>query len=185
VHLVWFALVIAGSLLVFKLPVIQVVLLGRVGEAFASTSNPLGAVGPAFQSGSIPRAAVVTFAISFLIGSLACITLPSILVPGSGILLAGVLAVVGGLMLAPVVQKLAVAMLPHSPALLLTGEGYIFATIFGLLIPIYIVRSSLGGNPLTRFGRALLLNLKAQFWIALVLAVAAIYEAMTVILMNH
>jgi hypothetical protein len=186
VHLVYFALVIGGSLLIFELPEVQVVLLGKVREAFATRNNPLGVAGQAYLSGSIPRAAVVTLLINFSLGSLACITLPSMVLPGSGVLLAILRAIAWGLILAPAVSTLALAMLPHSLTMLLEGEGYILAAFFGLLIPIYLVRpNKLGGNLLTRFGRALLLNLKAQFWIALVLAVAAVYEATEVILMNR
>ena len=184
VHLVYFGLVIGSSLLVYKLPDVQIILLGKVREAFTTKGNPLGFASDAYLSGSIPRAAAVTFAINFLLGSLAMITLPSILLPGIGVFLAGLRATAWGMILAPTTQSLAYAMLPHSGTMLLEGEGYILATIFGLLIPIHIVRSSLGGNALTRFGRILLLNLKANFWIALVLAVAAIYEATEVILMN-
>jgi hypothetical protein len=90
-----------------------------------------------------------------------------------------------GLLLAPTMEYLAYQMLPHSLTMVLEGEGYILAAFFGLLIPIHIFQSSLGGNPLTRFGRAILLNFKAQFWIALVLIVAAVYEATEVILMNR
>jgi hypothetical protein len=82
-------------------------------------------------------------------------------------------------------QALALGMLPHSLTMLLEGEGYILATIFGLLIPIHAVKRGLGGNVFSRFARAVVLNFKAQFWIALVLAVAAIYEATEVILMNR
>jgi hypothetical protein len=185
VHLVYFGLVIAGSLLVFNVPEAQVVLLGKVREALATKTNPLGVAGEAYLSGSIPRAAIVTFVVNFLLGSLAVITLPSIVFPGSGVLVAGVRALVWGLILAPVIQTLALGMLPHSVTMLLEGEGYILAALFGLLIPIHVVQRSLGGNLFTRFGRALLLNFKAQFWIALVLAVAAIYEATEVIMMNR
>jgi hypothetical protein len=185
VHVSYFALVIAGSLLVSQVPEVQVVLLGKVREALATKSNPLGIAAQAYQSGMIPRAAAVTFAVNFFLGSLAYITLPSILLPGSGVLLAGLRALAWGLILAPLAQTLAFTMLPHSLTLLLEGEGYILATLFGLLIPIYVVRRSQGGNPLTRFGRGILLNLKAQFWIAAVLAVAAIYEATEVILMSR
>jgi len=185
VHLVYFGLVIAGSLLIYELPDVQVILLGKIREALATKSNPLGFAADAYLSGSIPRAAALTFVINFLLGSLALITLPSILLPGSGVFVAGLRATAWGMILAPVMQSLAYAMLPHSGTMLLEGEGFILATVFGLLIPIHIVQSSLGGNPLTRFGRVLLLNLKANFWIALVLAVAAIYEATEVILMNR
>jgi hypothetical protein len=185
VHLVYFGLVIAGSLLIYKVPEAQVVLMGKVREALSTKSNPLGIAGEAYLSGNIPRAAAVTFGVNFFLGALAYITLPSILLPGSGILLAAVRALAWGLILAPVMQALAFAMLPHSLTMLLEGEGYILATLFGLLIPIHVVKRSLGGNVFTRFGRAVLLNLKSQFWIALVLAVAAIYEATEVILMSR
>ena len=185
VHLVYFALVMAGALLIYAVPVVQVVLLEKVHEALATKSNPLGIAGQAYLSGNIPRAAAVTLLVNYLLGSLAYITVPSMLLPGSGVLLASGRALAWGLILAPAMPTLAFAMLPHSLTLLLEGEGYILATFFGLIIPIYVLRRSLGGNPFTRFGRALLLNLKAQIWIALVLAMAAIYEATEVILMNR
>jgi hypothetical protein len=53
------------------------------------------------------------------------------------------------------------------------------------LIPIHILQSSLGGTPLSRFGRVLWLNVLANFWVAVVLVVAACYEATEVILMNR
>jgi hypothetical protein len=185
VHLAYFGLVIAGSLLVYTLADVQTVLLGKVGEALSTPTNPLGVAGAAYASGNIARAALVTFVVNFLLGSLAFITVPSILLPGIGVFLAGLRATMWGLLLAPAVGALAYGMLPHSVTMLLEGEGYILATFFGLLIPIHIFQSSLGGNPLTRFGRVLWLNFKANFWIALVLAVAAIYEATEVILINR
>ncbi len=184
VHVVYFGLVIAGSLLIYKLPEAQVVLLSKVRELVATKSTPLG-VAEAYQSGNIPRAAGVIFVFNYLLRSLAAITLPSIPLPGSGAFVAGLCALVWGMILAPATQSLAYGMMPHSGTILLEGEGYILATLFGLLIPIHIVKSSLGGNPLTRFGRVLLLNLKANVWIALLLAVAAIYEATELILMNR
>jgi hypothetical protein len=166
-------------------PDVQTVLLGKTREALATKNNLLGIAGEAYLSGNIARAAAVTFVVNFLLGALASITVPSVMVPGSGFLLASVRALLWGLLLAPTMQRLAFGMLPHSLTMLLEGEGYILATLFGLLIPIHAVKRSLGGNVLTRFGRVLLLNLKAQFWIALVLAVAAIYEATEVILMSQ
>jgi hypothetical protein len=185
VHLLYFGLAIAGSLITYEVADVQVVLLGKVREALATKGNPLGIAGEAYLSGNIPLAAAVTFVINFLLGSLAVITLPSILLPGSGVFVAFLRATAWGLILAPTTQSLAYAMLPHSGTMLLEGEGYILATLFGLLVPIHIVQSRLGGNPFTRFGRVLMLNFKANFWIAIVLAVAAIYEATEVILMNR
>jgi hypothetical protein len=185
VHLLYFGLAIGFSLHTYEIAEVQVVLLGKVREALTTKSNPLGIAGEAYLSGNIPLAAAVTFAINFLLGSLTVITLPSVLVPGVGAFVAGLFAAAWGLILAPATQTLAFSMLPHSGTMLLEGEGYILATIFGLLVPIHIVKRSLGGNLFTRFGRVLMLNFKANCWIALVLAVAAIYEATEVILMNR
>ena len=128
---------------------------------------------------------MTTFVINFFLGSLVMLTLPSMIVPGSGIFLAILRSTAWGLLLSPTIRVLAHSMLPHSGTMLLEGEGYILATLFGLLIPIHIVQSSLGGTPLSRWGRVLWLNVLANFWVAVVLAVAACYEATEVILMNR
>ena len=185
VHLVYFGLVIAGSLFVYNLPDVQTVLLSSVRDALSASSGPLASAARAYGSGSILRAAATTFVINFFLGSLLMLTAPSMIIPGSGIVVAGVRSIVWGLLLAPTIRVLAYSMLPHSGTMLLEGEGYILATLFGLLIPIHIVQSSLGGTPLSRFGRVLWLNIQANFWVAVVLAVAACYEATEVIMMSQ
>jgi len=185
VHLAYFGIVILGSVLIYQLPDVQTAFLSTVRDAISAKSGPLAAAGRAYGSGSIPRAALVTFVVNFFLGSLLCITLPSMLVPGLGILVATLRSLLWGLILAPTLVVLAFSMLPHSVTMLLEGEGYILATIFGMLIPIHIFQSSLGGNPLSRFGRVLLLNIQSLSLVALVLAVAACYEATEVILMNR
>ncbi len=185
VHVYYFGLVILGSMLVHAIPEVQTVLLSNVTNALSAESGPLAAASQAYESGNVLRAASVTFCVNFLVGSLLWITLPSIIVPGSGILLAAVRSIAWGLLFAPTLGSLASGMIPHSGTLLLEGEAYILATIFASLIPIRIVQSSLGGNPLSRFGRAILLNIQASFWVALVLAVAALYEAVEVIAMTR
>jgi hypothetical protein len=51
------------------------------------------------------------------------------------------------------------------------------------LIPVYLVQPSVGGSLLSRLRRALLLNVQACGLVALVLGVAAVYEAVEVIWM--
>jgi hypothetical protein len=185
VHLVYFGLVIAGSVLVYHFSDVQSVLLSNVRDALSASSGPLASAAKAYGSGSIPLAAVTTFVINFFLGSLLMLTLPSMLLPGVGIFMAALRSVLWGLLLAPTIRILAYTMLPHSGTMLLEGEGYILATLFGLLVPIHIVQSSLGGTPLSRFGRVLWLNVLANFWVAVVLVVAACYESTEVILMNR
>lgn len=130
-------------------------------------------------------AAAVTFLVNFLLGSLLWITLPSAVIPGAGCLLALFRAFLWGLLLAPTVMVLSMAMLPHSWTLLLEGEAYVLAAFFALLVPVYVVQESLGGGVFRRYGRALLINVKGNLVVAIVLAVAACYEAIEVILMSR
>jgi hypothetical protein len=185
VHLAYFGLVIVGSLLVSRLPEVQTILTSNVREALAASSGPLALAARAYESGNILRAAAVTFVINFFLGSLLVLTLPSVIIPGSGILMATIRALTWGLLFSPTIGELQYGMLAHSGTMLLEGEGYILATLFGLLIPIHIFQSSLGGTPLSRFGRVIWLNVLANFWVAAVLIIAAGYEATEVIWMSR
>ena len=101
----------------------------------------------------------------------------------------------------------------HVGTLLLEGEGYILAAFFALLIPIYLFGSSAPlqkaavsdswgleptadlselesaaseeqeAQPGSRFKHAVVLNSKANVLVAIVLVVAACYEAFEVITM--
>jgi hypothetical protein len=73
-------------------------------------------------------------------------------------------------------------MLPHSFTILLEGEGYVVASFFGLLVLVYLFRKAEGPSILGRYAKALLMNLRGNLLVAIVLAIAAIYEAIEVIL---
>jgi hypothetical protein len=183
VHLVYFGLVVAGSLLIYELPEVQAVLLSAVRGQIGGSSGPLAVAGRAYGSGSIPRAAAVTFLVNFFLGSLACITLPSVVLPGAGAVLAVIRASLWGLLLGPTTVVMAGLMIPHSGTMLLEGEGYILATVFALLVPVRLLETGSGGTVRGRFGRALLLNAQASVLVALILVVAACYEAAELIWM--
>jgi hypothetical protein len=183
VHVVYFGLVIAGSVLIYELPAVQTVLMGKLGEAVSTKNNVLGIAAAAYRTRNILLAAGVTFLVNFFGGSLAYITLPSVILFGAGLLLTLFRAIMWGVLFAPGIPGVASSMLPHSGTMLLEGAGYILAAFFAALIPIHTFSSRLGGNPLSRWGRALLLNLTGSFWVALVLVVAALYEATEVIWM--
>jgi hypothetical protein len=182
-HLVYFGLVLAASAVIYHFPELQMGMLSVVHGAVADPHNPLGVAGKAYDSQNIAWAAAVTFAVNFLLGSAAVITVPSLLVPGSGTLVAVLRATLWGLLLAPSFATLSLVMLPHAGTLLLEGEGYILAAFFGLLVPIYLFERDKGAALTSRYGRALLINLKAMTLVAVVLLAAACYEATEVILM--
>jgi hypothetical protein len=183
VHLVYFGLYFLAAVVVYQVPDLQTTLLSATQEGIGGGSGPLSLAGKAYLSGNIALAALVTVVINFFLGSVAMLTLPSCVIPGSGVLVALVRPVLWGFLLAPSSSVLARTMLAHSGTLLLEGEGYILATFFGLLIPVYLFRSDPALGLFARYRRGLVINLKGNVLVALVLLVAAVYEAFEVILM--
>jgi hypothetical protein len=181
-NLIYFATVLLFMLLAYAVPELQFCFLTSVSSQIEQGSGILGTAGEAYMSKNILRAAVTTFAINFPFGSLACITLPSIIIPGSGVLVAGLRSVLWGFILAPTFSVLSMMMVPHSLTLLLEGHGYVIAAFFGVLVPIYLFRTAEGPSAGVRYGRALLMNVRGNLLVIIVLAVAAIYEAIEVIL---
>ncbi len=202
-HIIYFGLYILMAALIRTVPALHTVLMTSVQQAFTG-EGPLAVAGAAYLSGNILWAAAVTFAVNFLLGTIVMITLPSLIIPGVGVLVAVFRATLWGLLLGPADVSLALGMIPHSGTLLLEGEGYILATFFAMLMPVILFGS---GRPALkpaeavdgefadppsepthettgrRFLRAIGLNLKGLLLVALVLAVAAIYEAAEVIWM--
>jgi hypothetical protein len=188
VHLTYFGLCLATAGLVYQAPDLWNAMQAVIRGALSGGDRTLEFAGKAYLSGNFAWAALVTFAINFFLGSLVFLTLPSCIIPGSGALAAAYRAALWGILLAPATLQQAYVMLPHSGTLLLEGEGYILATFFGLMLAVHVFRpDSLGLDPASnfssRYGRGLLLNLKGSLLVALVLAVAAIYEAVEVILL--
>jgi hypothetical protein len=182
VHLSYFALVLLFALLAYVVPEIQFCLLANVKAQVTGGSGPLAVAGRAYMSKDILRAAVTTFAINFPLGSVVCITVPSMIVPGAGALVGAARAMLWGFLLSPGFAALSRVMVAHSVTLLLEGEGYVLAIFFGLLIPVYMFGKAEGPTLAGRYGKALLINLTSSIIVAAVLAIAAAYEAIEVIL---
>ena len=180
-HVICFGTVIVLMLFAYQLPELQFSLLAGIKSQVGSGSGPLGVAGKAYLSKNILRAAVTTVVINFFLGSLAFITLPSLIVPGVGILVLGFRSLLWGLLLAPTFVNLSGMMLPHSLTVLLEGEGYIVAGFFAVLIPVYLFRKAEGPSVVKRYGRAVLMNLRCNLLVAIILMIAAIYEATEVI----
>jgi hypothetical protein len=181
-HGLIFGTLIVAAALVYLVPPVQDFLLAAIGQVIASGRGPLGVAGKAYLGGSIPWAAAVTLAVNFFIGSLAYITLSSIVIPGIGVVGTVFRGLMIGVLLAPSMLALSTSMLPHSLTVLVEMEAYVLAAFFAALIPIYIFRKAEGPTWWRRYGRALLLNLEANAVIFIMLAVVALYEATEVIL---
>ncbi|HEX4070982.1 MAG TPA: hypothetical protein VHX68_07430 [Planctomycetaceae bacterium] len=185
VHVGYFSLYLLAALLVFRAPDLRNALQAIIQSDISEGGGLLQKAGSAYRSGNVAWAALVTFGINFFVGSVLVLTLPSCVIPGSGILVAGFRAVLWGLILVPATLQQAFVMLPHSGTLLLEGEGYILAAFFGLMVPLSLRRRPADSDSAVPRGYrwAVLLNLKGCVLVAIVLAVAATYEATEVIAM--
>lgn len=181
-NLLYFGTVVLSMLIAYAATEFQFCLLAMIKSQVTGGSGPLALAGKAYMSKNVLVAALTTFAINFPLGSLLCLTLPSIIIPGSGALLAGLRATAWGLLLSPSFSGISGPMVPHSVTLLLEGHAYVIATFFAVLIPVYLFRKAEGPNVGIRYGRALLMNVRGNLLVIIVLAIAAIYEATEVIL---
>jgi hypothetical protein len=181
-HAVYFGLFLIGMLAIYEAPLLQDFLQAVISGQIENGSGPLGVAGKAYATRNVAVAAVVTLLINFFAGSLLVITLPSLIVPGIGVLMAVFRATMWGILLAPSYMVLAWGMIFHSGTLLLEGEGYLLATFFALLVPIYLFSPKEGENAGARYARAVLMNLKGNIIVFIMLAIAAAYEAIEVIM---
>lgn len=181
-HVAFFGAVIAFAAVAYAAPDVQGELVRDVHNSIHSGEGPLGMAGEAYLSRNIAYAAAVTLGVNFVLGSLLSITVPSMIIPAAGLLVAGIRAVVWGLVVSPTFPELMRPMVPHSFTLLLEGEAYILAGFFAVMVPVYLWRKGQGGFA-RRYGKAAVLNVKGNVVVLIVLAVAAIYEAIEVIAM--
>ena len=181
---IYYGLVVLGMMYAaFVDPTLQEQLLTEIASGFIN--GPLATVGGAYLGGNVLAATVLTFVVNLLGGSLLAITLPSLLLPFVGLVMGGWRAVLWGLALAPTSPELAFVMIPHSVVLLLEGQAYILA-----MLAVYIhgksflLPRSLGlTSHILGYVAGLKLSARLYLLVVIVLAVAAIYEALEVILM--
>jgi hypothetical protein len=176
----YYGLVIAAMFFVSTQPELQRSLLETINVSYNQT---LPSVVQAYESRNFLLAAGLTFVINFTLSSLVAITLPNMVVPFWGFFIGLVRAITWGLILAPTQPVLAMAMIPHYLTLILEGQGYILAMFAAYVHWRAVLKpESVGAATrwsaykigLGRTGRIYLL-------VALVLAIAAVYEAFEVI----
>lgn len=93
------------------------------------------------QVGNVPLAAFLTFIINLTVGSFLTITLPSLIVPFSGLALMVARAVEWGLIFAPVKGKDVI--LPHLFTLAIEGQPYVLASLGSWIHGRHLVRQLL------------------------------------------
>ncbi len=180
-HVLVFGGFIACGVAAHYQPELQARLSGTVVQIASRSDNPLGIAAVAYKTRSVLVAAAVTLAGNFLYGTVLVVTLPSLIVPGIGVLIVLMRACGVGLILAPTSARLMHVMAWHSATVLVEMEAYILAAFFALLVLVYLVRPRYGEAGSERYLKASVLNLKGALLVLVLLAAAALYEAPEVI----
>jgi hypothetical protein len=183
INVLYYGLVIVCMIYVAFNQELQQSLMNEIGAAFMT--GPLAFVGQAYVNAQVFIAILATFLVNLLIGSFASVTLPSLIIPFSGLLIGIYRAILWGLLLSPANPDLRFVMIPHSITLIIEGQAYILTMLAAyiqgraFLWPKSVglesrVKGYLEG--LKRTGELYLL-------IILTLAIAAIYEVVEVVIM--
>jgi hypothetical protein len=175
----YFGLVILGALIALAFPQAQQYLLGMTTAGL--NAGPLSALTGAYLSGNVLYAAAMTFATNLLVGTLAVITIPSLVIPIWAPFMGMVRALMWGLMLVvPVPGVLPLeSVLPHYLTILIEGEAYVVA-IFACLRQVKVLMKLGSIPPEQRFKAywgSIVDNVKLLPVVVILLAVAALYEA--------
>ena len=180
-NLIYYGLVTGGMIFVVFRPSVQQFLLEAVGSAFIE--GPLSVVGSAYAGGQVLVAIVLTFIVNLVLGSVLCITVPSLLMPFIGIVIGGLRAVLWGLLLSPGMPELRMAMIPHSATLVLEGQAYILAMLGVYIHGRAFLWPDTAGVASRRqaYLEGVRHTLRLYVLVAIMLAVAAVYEAIEVI----
>lgn len=182
-NVVYYALVAVCMVYVAFNQELQTSLMNEIGAGFMT--GPLSFVGQAYVNTQVFTAILATFFVNLILGSFASVTLPSLVIPFSGILVGIYRAILWGLLLSPANSDLRMVMIPHSITLILEGQAYILTMLAAyiqgraFLWPKNVgLESRAKGylEGLKRTGKLYLL-------IILTLAIAAIYEVIEVIIM--
>ena len=181
INVTYYGLVVVAMVFVSFFPELQEALIHTAARSFAE--EPMAGVAEAYLGGHVLRAISLTFLFNFFLGTLLVLFAPSMLIPFAGLFMGVVRAILWGLLLAPTTPELRITMIPHSGTLILEGQGYIIALLaVWVLGRAFVSPSSVGASSWTG---AYLHGLKRSASLlslaAVVLLIAAIYEALTLI----
>ena len=182
-NIVYYALVAVCMVYVAFNQELQTSLMNEIGAGFMT--GPLSFVGQAYVNTQVFTAILATFFVNLLLGSFASVTLPSLIIPFSGILVGIYRAILWGLLLSPANPDLRLVMILHSITLILEGQAYILTMLAAYIQGrAFLWPKSVGLESRAKgYLEGLKRTGKLYLLIILTLAIAAIYEVIEVIIM--
>ncbi|HSK83657.1 MAG TPA: hypothetical protein VK902_09710 [Rubrobacter sp.] len=179
-NLIYYGLIAGGMVYVAFDPALQKTMWDEVGEAFGT--GPMRGVIDAYSSGQVLVAAVLTFAVNLIVGSFVFITVPSLIIPFSGLLIGVYRALLWGLLFSPS-AAVGAGLVFHLPTIILEGQAYVLAMLAAYVQGMAFVRPRSAGAKTRREGyrEGVKRSVRIYLLVAIVLFVAAVYEAVSVI----
>lgn len=170
-----FLLMVVG----FLFPMGNVIAQEYIGHAF--TEGELGYVGRAYESGNIPLAAAATWVNNYLLQTVALTIGLSVIVPFLGVLKAWASFAGAGFGMTPLWSGMSGMLIFHSITMVLELEAYVFACVTVVLFWMKVYRCVRAGE---RIMEAASLLFAGTVISGVMLAIAALYEAATLILLR-
>lgn len=177
-NLFYYSIIVVGMIYAALNPGLQQTLMQSVGVAFSQ--GPLQAVTNAYVNAQIVQATALTFVVNLFIGSFGTITLPSLIIPFSGLAMGAYRALLWGLIYSPTTSEMQFILLPHSLTLLLEGQAYVLAMLGVVIQGRGLLQPRTVGAMSHREGFWIGIKQTAQLYILVVavLLLAAIYEVL-------
>lgn len=188
-NLIYYGFVIIGAVMVFAIPALQSMMMESIEQGFGE-GGTLAPVVDAYLSGEVLAAIGLTFGVNLVLGSFIYITLPSLIIPFSGLLTGVYRALLWGFIFSPASVSGVTAGDVLFGALLvilllLEGQGYVLA-MFGAYLQgrSVVFHRRVGAETIWQ---GWLHGLKqtglVYILVALVLFVAAVYEVFIAVVM--
>ena len=181
-HIFHYSTFFGSMLLATVTPVSQMRALQMLQGVFRE--GDLQHIFEAYASESILAAAWVTFYQNFVVSTLFAGVLPSLIIPGFAILKNTLSLIIVGYPIAPMWTGMAGMYTYHSGTMILELGAYMIASFAVLLLPIHFVKTVRTGEFKSGIGRGLYAMAGGTVFVAALLAIAALYEATTLILLN-
>jgi hypothetical protein len=175
-NLAYYGLIAAAMVYVAFDPGLQRSLLGVMGKAIGT--GPMETVAGAYGGGRLLLAVVLTFAVNLIGGSFVYITLPSLIVPFSGLVLGALRALLWGLMFSPT-AVIGAGFFLLLPTIVLEGQGYVLAMLAAYVQGVAFVRPKSVGEKSR--GRGYLEGLKRSTRIYVLVAIVLVVAAVVVV----
>ena len=180
-NLLYYGLIVAAMVYAAFNPDLQRTLWTEVGRGFST--GPLEELVGAYSGGQILLAAGLTFAVNLLGGSFAFITLPSLIIPFSGLLVGVYRALLWGLLFSPT-GVVGAGFLFHLPTIILEAQAYVLAMLAAYVQGVAFLRPKKSVGVRTHrqgYWEGVKLSVRLYLLVVAVLLVAAVYEAGSVI----